>query len=92
MLGPLGLAPRDYGTLTALRATGAVSQSELARMLGVSGATMVQIVDDLERPGFVERRRAEADRRDPAGAPDTRGGVATLAEATRRAGRHAGRS
>lgn len=62
-LEPLGIAPRDFGTLTGLRATGPVSQSELARMLGVSSPTVVQIVDDLEHNGLVERRRDEADRR-----------------------------
>lgn len=62
-LEPLGIEPRHYGALTALRASGPVPQSELARMLGISGASIVQIVDDLEHRGLVERRRAEADRR-----------------------------
>ena len=62
-LEPLRIEPRDFGTLTALEATGPVSQAELARHMGVSGASMVQIVDDLERRGLVERRRLATDRR-----------------------------
>ena len=62
-LAPLDLEPRLYGTLTLLAATGPVSQSEVARLLGLSGASVVQIADDLERRGLVERRRDPADRR-----------------------------
>jgi DNA-binding MarR family transcriptional regulator len=62
-LAPLRIEPRHVGTLTALDATGPVSQAELGRHLGLSGASMVQIVDDLERRGLVERRRLPSDRR-----------------------------
>jgi DNA-binding MarR family transcriptional regulator len=63
VLEPLRIEPRDYGALTALEAMGPVSQAELARHLGVSGASMVQIVDDLEHRGLLERRRLATDRR-----------------------------
>ncbi len=62
-LEPLRIEPRHYGTLTALHAMGPVSQAELARHLGVSGASMVQIADDLEHRGLLERRRLSTDRR-----------------------------
>lgn len=62
-LEPLRIEPRDFGTLVALCATGPVSQAELARHMGVSGASMVQIVDDLEHRGLLERRRLVSDRR-----------------------------
>ena len=62
-LEPLGIEPRHFGALTALQVTGPVSQAALARNLGVSGPSMVQIVDDLERRGLLERRRAATDRR-----------------------------
>lgn len=62
-LHDLGIEPRHVGFLTALDATGPVSQTELARLLGVSGASIVQMTDDLERRGVVERRRPERDRR-----------------------------
>ena len=62
-LEPLRIEPRDFGALTALQVMGPVSQAELARHLGVSGASMVQIVDDLEKRGLLERRRLATDRR-----------------------------
>lgn len=81
-LEPVGIEPRDFGTLVALQETGPLSQAELARHMGVSGASMVQIVDDLERSRLLERRRPAADRRTQmlhlqSGVPDV------LAEATR---------
>lgn len=62
-LAPLDLMPSHYGALTALRALGPVSQTSLARSLGVSGAHMVQLVDELEQRGLLERRRLSTDRR-----------------------------
>lgn len=62
-LAPLGVDPRHTGALTVLSTLGPVPQVELARALGVSGASMVQLVDELEDRGLVERRRLESDRR-----------------------------
>jgi DNA-binding MarR family transcriptional regulator len=62
-LAPLGIEPRHVGCLTALAASGPIPQRQLARILGVSGASVVQMVDDLERRGLVERRRPDTDRR-----------------------------
>lgn len=62
-LAPIGLEPPHVGILTALEATGPISQSELARVFAVSGAHMVQLVDEVEQRGLVERRRLETDRR-----------------------------
>lgn len=62
-LEPVGIEPAHFGALVALAATGPVSQSELARALGVSGGHMVQLVDDLEQRGLLARRRLETDRR-----------------------------
>jgi DNA-binding MarR family transcriptional regulator len=62
-LAPLQIDPPHVGLLTALEATGPVSQSELARVFGVSGAHMVGLVDELEARGLVERRRLASDRR-----------------------------
>jgi len=62
-LRPLGIEPRDFGTMRAIGATGPVPQHELAQLLDVSGATVVQIVDGLEAAGLVVRRPDPADRR-----------------------------
>lgn len=62
-LEPLGIEPRHFGALTALAALGPVPQAELARHLGLSGASVVGLADDLERRHLVERRRSPADRR-----------------------------
>lgn len=83
-LAPLDLEPRHVGAMTALEAAGPVSQSALARMLGVSAASVVQIVDDLERRGLVERRRLEVDRRTQL--LHLRPGAAALAERAREIG------
>ncbi|MFC6041805.1 MarR family winged helix-turn-helix transcriptional regulator [Nocardioides hankookensis] len=63
ILEPIGIEPRHVGCLTALDASGPIPQAQLARILGVSGASVVQMVDDLERRGLVERRRLATDRR-----------------------------
>lgn len=62
-LDPLRIEPRHFGVLTTLTALGPVPQAELGRQLGVSGASVVQMIDDLETRGLVERRRLETDRR-----------------------------
>jgi DNA-binding MarR family transcriptional regulator len=62
-LAPLRIEPRHFGVLTTLDALGPVPQAELGRQLGVSGASVVQMIDDLETRGLVERRRLETDRR-----------------------------
>ena len=62
-LRELDLEPRHTGSLVALQARGAIAQAELARSLGISGPSVVEIVDHLERRGLVERRRLETDRR-----------------------------
>ncbi len=62
-LEPVGMEPRFMGFMVALESLGPVSQATLAQALGVSGATVVQMADDLERLGAVERRRSVTDRR-----------------------------
>ncbi|MBS42507.1 MAG: hypothetical protein CMH83_04940 [Nocardioides sp.] len=62
-LEPLDLEPRHVGALTALTGAPAITQAELARLLGTSAASVVQMVDGLEDRGLVERRRDPVDRR-----------------------------
>jgi DNA-binding MarR family transcriptional regulator len=62
-LEPLGIEPRHFGTLRALQVVGPATQGEVAVLLEVSPATVVQIVDDLEQRGLMTRERDTADRR-----------------------------
>ena len=85
-LAPLGIEPREFGTLSALRVAGPATQGDLAQLLDVSPATVVEIVDDLEERGLLTRRRDSLDRRayrlDLAGAADqvvTQAGVLATA-------------
>ncbi|MCH1864913.1 MarR family transcriptional regulator [Nocardioides sp. CFH 31398] len=63
LLAPLGIEPRHVGALTALTTLGPVSQTDLARGIGLSAASVVAIVDELEERELVERRRVVGDRR-----------------------------
>jgi MarR family transcriptional regulator, transcriptional regulator for hemolysin len=49
--------------LTSLRGERWRTQQELARALGIEGATLTRHLDTLERAGLVERRRDPKDRR-----------------------------
>ncbi len=62
-LRPLGLEPRDVGALRVLRVAPGITQGELARLLQVSPATVVQVVDHLQEGGLVARGRHPGDRR-----------------------------
>jgi DNA-binding MarR family transcriptional regulator len=60
---PEGAHPRDYSLLVALLTMGPVSQQQLAERMRINRTLVVGIVDDLERRGWVERRRDPGDRR-----------------------------
>lgn len=63
-LRPLGLSRSKWMLLMALaRGAQGASQKALADLLGIEGATLVGLLDRLERDGLVERRSAEDDRR-----------------------------
>ncbi|HEY3506833.1 MAG TPA: MarR family winged helix-turn-helix transcriptional regulator [Actinocatenispora sp.] len=61
-LEPYGLTGRHLRALT-LAASGVPSQQGMAARSGIDRTTMVALLDDLERRGFVRRRRDPADRR-----------------------------
>ena len=63
-LAPLGVEPRGFAALAVLDLEGPSPQRGVARQLGVSGPTMVQTMDKLERAGLVERQRNPSDRRE----------------------------
>lgn len=58
----MGLAPRNYWVLsTALQ--GGLTQTEIAKRIGMDKTTMVAAVDELERDGLAVRKPSETDRR-----------------------------
>jgi DNA-binding MarR family transcriptional regulator len=63
LLAPLGITPRHVGSLAVIEDGAPCSQQYVASELGVSGAVMVEIVDELEDRGLVERRPSRTDRR-----------------------------
>ena len=62
-LAALGLSGRQYMILAVLGADAPPSQLDLAALVGLLPAQVVPVLDELERRGFVERQRSEADRR-----------------------------
>jgi DNA-binding MarR family transcriptional regulator len=59
---PMGLRSKHYGVLILLQ-DGPLTQVEIGRSLWVDRTTMVAIIDDMTRLGFVERARHPDDRR-----------------------------
>jgi MarR family transcriptional regulator, transcriptional regulator for hemolysin len=57
-----GISPREHSVL-ATAVTGAHTQIELARLVGLDKTTMVVTVDALEAAGLAERRPSATDRR-----------------------------
>jgi DNA-binding MarR family transcriptional regulator len=62
-LKAIHLSPAHIGLLRAIAAAPGQSQQAVAEQLGVHPSRIVALVDDLEREGFVERRRSREDRR-----------------------------
>jgi DNA-binding MarR family transcriptional regulator len=72
-LEPLSLTGKHLGVLMTLKEAGALPQQEIGKCLQVDRTTMVQIVDDLERLGLVERKENPEDRRAYSLGPTTKG-------------------
>ena len=73
----LGVSPGRFGMLVLVEANPGVTQTRLARAVGLDRSTMVAVLDQLEGRGLLERRRGE-DRRTN-GLWITRAGRAVLA-------------
>lgn len=58
-----GVSPGQFGVLTLIDANEGLSQSALAKTLGIERSTMVAVIDRLEAQGCVERKLSETDRR-----------------------------
>jgi DNA-binding MarR family transcriptional regulator len=57
------LTGKHFGSLSVIIDEGPLSQHELGQRICVDRTTVVAVVDDLERAGFVHRRRNPEDRR-----------------------------
>jgi len=62
-LGEGGLSPRTFSALSLVAAHPNISQSSLARMLGIERSGLVAIIDELERRRFMNRCHNPGDRR-----------------------------
>lgn len=59
----LQITPGQFGVLTLIGANPGLTQSALARAVGIERSTMVAVIDNLESRGLVERRPSPVDRR-----------------------------
>jgi DNA-binding MarR family transcriptional regulator len=59
----LDLNPTDYKTLSVLERLGPMSAGEIAQHTGLASASVTNLLDRLERKGFVRRVHDAADRR-----------------------------
>ena len=63
ILRPMGLTGRHAGILLILEEKGSITQQEIGKCAHIDRTTMVDMVDDLERLGLVERKEHPTDRR-----------------------------
>lgn len=59
----LGLNATESKTLDLLARQGALTAGDIARQTGLASASVTSLIDNLERKGFVHRRRDDQDRR-----------------------------
>ena len=63
-LGGFGLTAKGYAALATVVSEAPISQQKLSRRLRMDPATMVDVIDELDRFGYVVRRRNPHDRRE----------------------------
>lgn len=78
-LGEDGFSPREFSALSLVVQFPNVTQTGLAKMLGIERSGLVAIVDALQRRGLVTRGRVPGDRRVQALMP-TKTGIKVMAE------------
>lgn len=86
-VGQAGITPGWFGVLVIVANNEGLSQSRLARALGVDRSTIVPIIDRLEAKRWIRRERAPTDRRSHA-LYLTDAGKALLAQLTRQVEAH----
>ena len=79
-LGKDGLSARVFAALSLAVKFPNITQSELARMMGIERSGLVAIVDELEERGYLRRAAVPGDRRVQALVP-TPAGIAAFEEA-----------
>ena len=57
------ITPGQFGVITLIGSNPGLTQSALARAVGIERSTMVAVIDALEGRGLVERRPSPSDRR-----------------------------
>jgi DNA-binding MarR family transcriptional regulator len=62
-VGKLRVTPGQFGVLTLVGANPGLTQSALARAIGIERSTMVAVIDGLERRALLERRPSPIDKR-----------------------------
>jgi DNA-binding MarR family transcriptional regulator len=62
-VGQAGVTPGWFGLMVIVANNEGLSQTRLARALGIDGSTMVAMIDRLEENGWLRRQRSEVDRR-----------------------------
>ncbi len=62
-VGQAGVTPGWFGLMVIVANNEGLSQTRLARTLGIDGSTMVAMIDRLEENDWVRRQRSEVDRR-----------------------------
>jgi DNA-binding MarR family transcriptional regulator len=62
-VGKAGVTPGWFGLMVIVANNEGLSQTRLARALGIDGSTMVAMIDRLEENGWMQRQRSEVDRR-----------------------------
>ncbi|MCR8827830.1 MarR family winged helix-turn-helix transcriptional regulator [Pseudosulfitobacter koreensis] len=73
VMGEHGLSPRVFSALTFVVETPNLTQSDLARRLGIERSGLVAIVDELEGRGYLRRVAVPQDRRVQALSPTDAG-------------------
>lgn len=63
LIAPLQVTPGQFGVLTLVQANSGLSQSSLAKAVGIERSTMVAVIDRLESQGLIERQPSSVDRR-----------------------------
>ncbi len=62
-VGKAGVTPGWFGLMVIVANNEGLSQTRLARALGIDGSTMVAMIDRLEENGWIRRQRSAVDRR-----------------------------